>query len=45
MQPGDVMNTFADIEKSKQKLAFSPKTNIKEGVSHFLDWYLDYIER
>ena len=45
MQLGDVANTFADIEKSKLKLAFSPKTKIKEGISHFLDWYLDYVER
>ena len=44
IQPGDVASTFADIEKSKLKLAFSPKTNIKKGISHFLDWYLDYIE-
>ena len=43
MQLGDVVNTFADIEKSKLKLAFSPKTKIKEGISHFLDWYLDYV--
>ena len=43
MQLGDVVNTFADIEKSKLKLGFSPKTKIKEGISHFLDWYLDYV--
>ena len=43
MQLGDVTNTFADIQKSKLKLAFSPKTKIKEGISHFLDWYLDYV--
>ena len=39
MQPGDVVETFADIEKSKLKLAYSPKIKIKEGISHFLDWY------
>ncbi len=43
MQPGDVVSTFADIEKSKSKLAYLPKTDIKEGISYFLDWYLDYI--
>ncbi len=42
MQPGDVVSTFADIEKSKLKLKFSPKTNIKEGITHFLDWFLNY---
>ena len=43
MQLGDVANTFADIEKSKLKLAFLPKTKIKEGISYFLEWYLDYV--
>tara|TARA_B100000963_G_C22592661_1_gene656290 strand:- start:397 stop:1368 length:972 start_codon:yes stop_codon:yes gene_type:complete len=43
MQPGDVTRTFADIEKSKLKLAFSPNTKIKKGISQFLDWYLDYV--
>tara|TARA_Y100001935_G_scaffold152718_1_gene126006 strand:+ start:110 stop:1081 length:972 start_codon:yes stop_codon:yes gene_type:complete len=44
MQPGDVISTFADIEKSKSMLGFLPKTNIKQGISYFLDWYLDYIK-
>ena len=45
MQLGDVENTHADIEKSKLKLGYSPKTNIKEGIHYFLDWYLDYVKR
>ena len=42
MQLGDVPKTFADIEKSKNKLGYEPLTDIKEGVNKFLDWYLDY---
>ena len=42
MQPGDVSNTWADIEKAEQKLEFSPKTNIQSGINKFIDWYLDY---
>ena len=42
MQPGDVSNTWADIEKAEQKLEFSPKTNIRSGINKFIDWYLDY---
>ena len=42
MQPGDVKESFADIEKSKSMLGFIPKTDIKEGISIFIKWYLDY---
>lgn len=38
-QPGDVVATYADIEKSKHLLGFSPKTSLKEGLSLFVDWY------
>ena len=39
MQPGDVKKTYADIEKSKIKLGFSPKINIQKGIDSFLDWF------
>ena len=42
MQLGDVKKTYADIEKTKQKLGYSPTTNIQEGINNFLDWYIDY---
>ncbi|MFH0845407.1 MAG: SDR family NAD(P)-dependent oxidoreductase [Pseudomonadota bacterium] len=42
MQPGDVIETSADIEKSKKLLGFSPKTPIREGIRNFLVWYRDY---
>ncbi|MFC1478334.1 SDR family NAD(P)-dependent oxidoreductase [Candidatus Margulisiibacteriota bacterium] len=42
IQPGDVPETFADIEYSREKLGFAPKTNIEEGISSFLEWYKDY---
>ncbi len=44
MQLGDVKKTYADIKKSKDKLGYSPQTNIKDGIIHFLDWYLDYVQ-
>ena len=37
MQLGDVKKTYADIKKSKDKLGYSPQTNIKDGIIHFLD--------
>ena len=42
MQPGDVSNTWANIEKAQQKLEFFPKTNLRSGINKFMDWYLDY---
>jgi len=42
MQPGDVAETTADIEKSKARLGFSPKTPIREGIRNFLSWYREY---
>ena len=42
LQPGDVLETSADIEKSKEMLGFSPKTPIRKGIKKFLDWYREY---
>lgn len=42
MQPGDVRVTSADISHAKEKLGFSPKTMIKDGVPKFVDWYREY---
>lgn len=43
MQQGDVVETFADIEKSSKKLNFSPKTSLEEGIPQFVDWFKKYI--
>lgn len=42
MQLGDVLETFADIEHSRQKLGFNPKTPLDVGIPRFIDWYLKY---
>jgi len=42
IQPGDVPETYADISETTAKLGFMPKTNIKEGIKLFLDWYYEY---
>ena len=39
MQPGDVKRTFADIEKAKQTFAYSPKTQIEEGIDEYIKYY------
>jgi len=41
MQPGDVPATFADIEELASAIGFRPRTTLREGISKFVDWYLD----
>lgn len=38
-QPGDVRITYADITKAHKLLQYKPKTDLKEGLSKFFDWY------
>lgn len=42
MQPGDVKETYANIDYSQKKLGFFPKTTLAEGMKNFVAWYLDY---
>lgn len=39
MQPGDVERTYADISKAKKLIGYEPKTNFKEGIEKFVEWY------
>ena len=42
MQPGDVKETYADIEAIRRDHGFEPKTSIDEGIPRFVAWYRDY---
>jgi len=42
MQPGDVVQTFADISEAQKDLGYYPKTSVKEGIEQFVAWYLDW---
>jgi UDP-glucuronate 4-epimerase len=42
LQPGDVPETYSDIDKTKKMLGFSPKITIKTGIKRFIDWYRTY---
>ncbi len=44
MQPGDVSETFADIEASRRDLDFSPRIGIAEGLPRFVRWYRRYYQ-
>ncbi|MEQ8387382.1 MAG: NAD-dependent epimerase/dehydratase family protein [Alphaproteobacteria bacterium] len=42
LQPGDVPETFADIEASRRDFGFDPRTTIEDGLPRFVAWYRDY---
>ena len=42
MQPGDVPATSADTTELGKWVGFQPDTKVREGVQHFVDWYLGY---
>lgn len=42
MQPGDVPETYADLDDFIKHVAFKPKTTICEGIKKFTDWFKDY---
>lgn len=41
-QASEVPITFADIEKSRRQLGFSPAVPLHTGLQKFLEWFLDY---
>ena len=44
MQPGDVEATFADTSLLESYIGFKPKTNIKDGIKKFIEWYKDFYQ-
>lgn len=42
MQPGDVEETFADASLLQALTGFTPKVDVEQGVSSFVDWYRSY---
>jgi UDP-glucuronate 4-epimerase len=42
MQPGDVLATFADVERLARVAGFTPRTPIEEGIARFVAWYRGY---
>lgn len=42
MQKGEVLTTFADIEKSSKMLGFTPQTSLESGIEKFIEWFATY---
>lgn len=39
MQPGDMLDTYADISALQRDTGFVPKVRLDEGVGRFVDWF------
>lgn len=39
LQPGDVINTWADVDDLVENFDYQPNTSIQEGIQQFVDWY------
>ena len=39
---GDVRSTFADTSAAKRDFGFTPKTDLKSGISDFVQWYREW---
>lgn len=44
MQPGDVYETYADVQDLMDDYGFKPSTTIEEGLGKFAQWFLRYYQ-
>ncbi|MDC3216842.1 NAD-dependent epimerase [Candidatus Pseudothioglobus singularis] len=42
LQPGDVPDTYADVDDLIRDFDFKPNVSVKEGVKNFVNWYVQY---
>ncbi|RZA08674.1 MAG: NAD-dependent epimerase/dehydratase family protein, partial [Moraxellaceae bacterium] len=42
MQPGDVPDTYADVDALIKDVDYKPTTSVEIGVERFVKWYRDY---
>jgi UDP-glucuronate 4-epimerase len=42
LQPGDVPDTYANVDSLMRDVGYKPTTPIEVGIARFVDWYRDY---
>lgn len=42
LQPGDVPDTYADVEELVREFGYRPETPVEEGIRRFVAWYRSY---
>lgn len=41
-QPGDMIETCANIDQLRQAIGFEPKVTLEDGLRHFTTWFREY---
>jgi UDP-glucuronate 4-epimerase len=44
LQPGDVPDTYADVEALVTDVGYKPNTTIEQGIERFVAWYREYYQ-
>ena len=44
LQPGDVQDTYANVDNLQKKFSYKPSTSVTEGVFQFVKWYKEYYQ-
>lgn len=42
LQPGDVPDTYADVDDLVRDFDYKPSTSIEEGIAKFAEWFVNY---
>jgi UDP-glucuronate 4-epimerase len=42
LQPGDVPDTYADVQDLVRDVGYKPAMSVEQGVANFVAWYRDY---
>lgn len=42
LQPGDVVDTYADVEALVEDVGYRPSVPVKEGIDRFIRWFKEY---
>jgi len=42
LQPGDVPDTYANVDDLVEKFHYKPATPVDQGIANFVSWYRDY---
>jgi UDP-glucuronate 4-epimerase len=44
LQPGDVPDTYADVDDLVAEFGYKPATTVDQGIGRFVSWYRDYYQ-
>jgi UDP-glucuronate 4-epimerase len=44
LQPGDVPDTYAEIDDLVEQLHYRPAMPVEQGIQNFVAWYRDYFK-